>query len=378
MTFADSRKDQGPDAPDPAVQDQAIATPAAPADAMALGLAQGRAEDFERVRASGLQPGLIAKSYGSLGTAWTVEGVVNFAAAGRLRLVDKHARAGLPAVGDWVALRKSTTAGSKWRVEEILPRKTSFWRKMAGTSHKAQVVAANMEVIFIVSSLNRDFNPRRLERYLSLTAESGARPVIVLTKADLAGEELEGYIAEARELDANVPVHAVTGTTGEGVDALEQYLKPGVMVALLGSSGVGKSTLINYWLGEEYLRVNELRNDERGRHTTTHRELIHLPSGALVIDTPGMREVQLLDHGSGVEDAFDDVAALALQCRFSDCHHGEEPGCAVKAAVEAGTLDEDRLMHYFLLRAEVKEAADKHLEMQRRSVPRPSRGRRRR
>src|SRR5690606_30873584 len=157
--------------------------------------------------------------------------------------------------------------------------------KMAGTAHKTQVVAANMDIIFVTSSLNRDFNPRRLERYLAMAGESGAQPVIILTKTDLAGDELEGYVEEAEGLDQTTPVHAVSVVTGEGLSELDAYLKHGVVVALLGSSGVGKSTLINHWLGEERLRVNELRNDDRGRHTTTHRELIRLPGGALVIDT---------------------------------------------------------------------------------------------
>lgn len=354
--------------PDTALTGEALLT---------LGQSQDRAADFQRLQSEGLTPGLISKSYGSLGGVWTPDGPVNFAAAGRLRLTDKQTRAGLPAVGDWVALRRPDTAGSNWLVQEILPRKTSFWRKMAGTSHKAQIVAANMDVIFIVSSLNRDYNPRRLERYLSLARESGAQPVVVLSKADLAGDELDSYVEETLALAQDTPVHSVSAVSKEGLAEIENYLQPGKMVALLGSSGVGKSTLINHWLGGEYLRVNEIRNDERGRHTTTHRELIRLPGGALVIDTPGMREVQLLDHEGGVEDAFEDITALAEKCRFTDCTHGNEPGCAVLQAINNEELDEDRLDHYRLLRDELKQAEAKRLEMERRAKSRPQKRSRR-
>ena len=320
---------------------------------------------FAPLRAKGLVPGLIAVSYGSLGTVWTENGPQDFTAAGRLRLQDKQERSGLPAVGDWVALRPPE-AGKAWLVQEILPRRTAFWRKMAGTSHKVQVVAANMDVIFVTTSLNRDFNARRLERYLSLVRESGAKPVILLTKADLLeDDELESYLQEAQDLDVSIPVHPCSIVTGTGLDAVHQHLQPGTVTAFLGSSGVGKSSLINHFLGHERQRVNELRNDERGRHTTTHRELLVLPGGSLVIDTPGMREVTLMDHAEGLDEAFDDIMALAAECRFTDCNHGNEPGCAVQAAIESGELDEDRLDHYRVLKAEVALAEAKRLEQQR-------------
>ena len=319
-----------------------------------------------------LDPGIIAVSYGRLGTAWTSEGAIDFAVAGRLRLQDKHERSGLPAVGDWVALRRPDSSGGPWLVQEILPRKTAFWRKMAGNAHKAQVVAANMDIIFVTTSLNRDFNSRRLERYLSLARESNARPIIILTKADLAGEDEQSYLEEAQGLDAELPVHSCSIVTGQGLDDIRQYLQPGVVVAFLGSSGVGKSSLINYFMGEERLRVNGLRNDDRGRHTTTHRELLRLPWDALVIDTPGMREVTLMDHNEGLEEAFEDLRELAEQCRFSDCQHNNEPGCAIQAAIESGDLDEDRLHHYRILKAEVETAEKKRLEIERRKNARKS------
>lgn len=335
-----------------------------------------REEEFAQHRNEGLEPGIVAVSYGNLGTVWTARGAQDFTVAGRLRLTDKHKRAGLPAVGDWVALRPPATHGEAWMVQQIMPRRTAFWRKMAGTAHKTQVVAANMDTIFVVTSLNRDFNARRLERYLSLAKESGARAVIVLSKADLAGEDEESMIDEAAALDPQTPVHAVSVVDDRGLAALDAYLQPGKMVALLGSSGVGKSTLINYWLGEERMRVNEIRNDERGRHTTSHRELLRLPNGALVIDTPGMREVTLMDHAQGLEEAFEDIIALAERCRFNDCRHENEPDCAVQAAIEADELDEDRLEHYNLLRAEVKQAEEKRVEMERKRQSQSKRKRR--
>lgn len=343
-------------------------------DLQACGWSPEREAEFAPLRAEGLEPGLIAVSYGSLGVAWTSAGSVSFSTAGKLRLEEKQTRPGLPAVGDWVALRRPANSRDAWVVQEILPRRSAFWRKMAGTAHKTQVVAANMDIIFVVSSLNRDFKPRRLERYLALAGEGGAQPVIILTKTDLAGEELAGYVEETEELDQSTPVHAVSVVTGQGMAELNTYLTPGTVVALLGSSGVGKSTLINHWLGEERMRVNELRNDDRGRHTTTHRELIRLPGGALVIDTPGMREVTLMDHGEGLDETFDDIRDLAEQCRFSNCRHENEPGCAIKLAIEEDRLDEDRLDHYRILRQEVQEAEQKRVEMDRR---RQSRGGRR-
>ncbi len=346
-----------------------------PIDLSAVGWTPEREAAFAPLREQGLEPGLIAVSYGGLGTVWTAEGAMDFSAAGRLRLQEKKERAGLPAIGDWVALRRPVTQGAAWLVQEILPRRSSFWRKMAGTAHKTQVVAANMDIIFVVTSLNRDFNPRRLERYLALAGESGAQPVIILTKADLAGEDEEGMVEEAEALDPNTPVHSTSVVTQKGLAELDGYLKPGIVVALLGSSGVGKSTLINRWLGEERMRVNEIRNDERGRHTTTHRELIRLPNGALVIDTPGMREVTLMDHREGLEEAFDDIRELALECRFTDCRHENEPGCAVKLAIDDDRLDPDRLEHYVQLKAEVAQAEEKRIEMERKRQARPRRPR---
>jgi ribosome biogenesis GTPase len=218
------------------------------------------------------------------------------------------------------------------------------------------VLAANLDVVFIVSSLNEDLNLRRLERYLTLAWESGATPVILLTKADLHPDP-DAAAAEVGTIAYGVPVHPLSARTGAGVAAVREHLLPGVTAALLGSSGVGKSTLVNTLTGEELLATQAIRDDGRGRHTTTRRELVVLPGGGLVIDTPGLRELQLWEADEGLEEAFEDVAELAAQCRFSDCAHETEPGCAIQAALEDGRLTHERWESYVKLQRELE-----HLE----------------
>ena len=272
-------------------------------------------------------------------------------AAGRLA----RDGASVPAVGDWVAVRPSGPAFG--RIEAVLPRRTAFSRKAAtGPTNRTEehVLAANVDVVFLVSSFGRDLNVRRLERYLATAWESGAEPVIVVTKADLVDDaEAAIALAEVEAIAFGVPLHAVSNVSGEGLDGLAGYLRPGCTVALLGSSGAGKSTLVNRLAGRERQATQALRDDGRGRHTTTHRELVPLPSGALVLDTPGLRELQLWDAGDGVERTFEDVTALAADCRFADCSHRTEPGCAVQAALDAGTLDAERWASYEKLRREL-------------------------
>ena len=214
------------------------------------------------------------------------------------------------------------------------------------------MLAANVDVVFIVTSLNEDLSLRRLERYLILARESGAQPVVLLTKSDLADDPAASLVA-VRSVAADVPVHALSSVTGEGLDAVRSYLRPGVTAALLGSSGVGKSTLINTLAGNELLETQELRSDGQGRHTTVRRELVQLPGGALVIDTPGMRELQLWVADEALEETFDDVTSLFEHCRFADCTHESEPGCAVKAALADGTLPHERWDSYLKLEAEL-------------------------
>jgi ribosome biogenesis GTPase len=264
-----------------------------------------------------------------------------------------------PAVGDWVAV--APEEGARATIRAVLPRRTAFSRKAAtGPTNRTeeQVLAANVDTVFLVSSFGPELNVRRLERYLTTAWESGADPVIVLTKLDLvAPAESEAAIAEVQAIALGVPVHALSSVTGAGLDALGPYFTAGRTIALLGSSGVGKSTLINRLVGEDVLATSAVRDDGRGRHTTAHRELVPLPSGALVLDTPGLRELQLWDAEVGLEKTFEDVAALAAGCRFSDCAHGAEPGCAIRAALADGSLDPARWASYEKLERELRALA---------------------
>jgi ribosome biogenesis GTPase / thiamine phosphate phosphatase len=274
----------------------------------------------------------------------------------------KHEAAGrheMPAVGDWVVLRLDE--GGRCQICAVLPRTGRFARKSAGDWTEEQVVAANIDTVFLVSGLDGDFNPRRIERYLLLARDSGATPVVILNKADVA-DDVEEAIALVRTLDPEVPVLAISAADGRDFDSLEPYLQPGRTVALLGSSGVGKSSIVNRLVGSKVLPTRSVReSDSRGRHASVHRQMIPLPSGALVIDTPGMRELQLWGTESGNADSFADITALAPGCRFRDCRHLKEPGCAVKAAAEEGTLDPARYDNFVKL-CEEREELEKRQE----------------
>jgi ribosome biogenesis GTPase / thiamine phosphate phosphatase len=294
--------------------------------------------------ASGLEPGRVTVQHRGSWEVVTERGDSLTEITGRLH---HEAEPGeLPVVGDWVGLRDGL-------IDAVLPRTSKFSRKTPWTEVSEQVLVANVDVAFLVMGLDeRDYNVRRLERYLTTAWEGGAEPVIVLNKADLATDR-EAQVAETEAVAFGVSVHAVSAETGEGVDELRRHLAGNRTAALLGSSGVGKSSLINRLLGEERFRIAGVRSDGRGRHTTTHRELVAVPGGGVIIDTPGLRELQLWETDEGLDQAFVDVADLILQCRFSDCEHRTEPGCAIKAALADGYLPAERWESYLKLQREL-------------------------
>ena len=269
-----------------------------------------------------------------------------------------------PAVGDYV-IAAWPEDDSNAVITGLFPRKSCFLRKAAGTGRQEQVVAANIDTVFICMSLNSNFNIRRLERYLSAAYDSGADPVAVLTKSDLCSDA-EDRAAAVRNAAPSVDVLAISSLDGD-YEAVVNYILPGKTVAFIGSSGVGKSTLINKLTGTDSIATREIRNDDKGRHTTTHRELIVLPNGAFVIDTPGMRELGMWDSGDGIDTAFADIEELSRACKYADCTHTSEPGCAVLRAIEDGTLDAVRLASYRKLKTENGYAADnrRYLEAKR-------------
>jgi len=298
-----------------------------------------------------VEPARVAIEFNHMYRVWTERSEIGATVSGRLK---HHAasRSELPAVGDWVMVRRRP-ADDQAAIIAVLPRRSWFSRKTAGTVTDEQVVAANVDVVFLAMALDGDFSSRRLERYLLLARESGADPVIVLTKPDLS-ITVTAQVADVRAVSGDLPVYVVSPKSGLGVEPVADYLGRGRTGALLGSSGVGKSTLINRLVGEEVQKTREVRaSNSKGRHTTIHRELIRLPSGGLIIDTPGMRELQLWDVGEAVRESFDDIETLAVTCHFVNCRHIGEPRCAVKAALSAGRLDPARLKSYLRIQEEL-------------------------
>jgi len=270
-----------------------------------------------------------------------------------------------PTVGDFVRLAFNPSGDSQ--ILETLPRRSFFARRDPTPGRGQQAVAANFDYVFVTTSLNQEFNLRRLERYLSLALQSGAQPVVILTKADLC-PDVPGRILAAETAACGAPVHAISTLTGQGMEALAPYLEPGRVIVLAGSSGVGKSSLINALCGQQMMQTGGIREDDsRGRHTTVHRQMLQLPGHALIIDTPGMREMGMYDAGEGVGEAFAEIEALAAACRFADCSHTGEPGCAVCAAVEAGALSPERLESYRKLSREAHFGEDKGDYLRRKS-----------
>jgi ribosome biogenesis GTPase len=273
-------------------------------------------------------------------------------------------RSALPAVGDWVALRPGETDGPAL-IRAILPRRTWFSRRAAGRRTDEQVVAANIDTVLVVFGLDRPVKRNAIDRYLVVAAASGAEPVVVLNKADLS-DDLPADLAEARAAAGTVPVFAVSATASPGVEALEPLLKVGRTLALLGPSGAGKSTIVNRLLGSELLPTGGVRDwDARGRHTSVHRQLVVRAAGGLIVDTPGMRELRLWDDDAGVHATFTDVEDLSANCRFRDCQHDQEPGCAIKAAVDSGALDAGRYESFMKLQRERADLGKERTERAR-------------
>ncbi len=300
----------------------------------------------------GFEPARVVRQHRDLATLVTAAGELAAEVSGRFRR-DARGPADFPAAGDWVAVR--AVPRGRALIESVLPRRGAFTRKAAGEAVEAQIIAANIDTVFLVSGLDGDFNLRRIERYVTAAWSSGAAPVIVLNKAALRAD-LEDVAAATAAVAPGVPIVTAAAREDGGLDGLAPFLVPGTTIAFLGSSGVGKSTMINRLLGEERFATTAVSDAEagRGRHTTTSRELVRLPGGALLIDTPGLRELGLWADDEGLDKTFGEIERLAARCRFPDCSHENEPGCAVRQAVEAGTVAAERWESYLKLRRELR------------------------
>ncbi|TMB95882.1 MAG: ribosome small subunit-dependent GTPase A [Chloroflexi bacterium] len=305
----------------------------------------------------GAEPARVAEELKGAYRIINQRGVVSAFLPGRF--LHAAASGGLPSAGDWV-LARSLPGEDRALIERLLERRTKLSRQQAGEKTGEQLLAANVDIVFVVASLNREYNVRRIERYLTAVWESGARPILVLNKADLA-ENTASALAETQVAAPGVPVQLTSAATGEGIEPLQRHLNPRETGVFVGSSGVGKSSIINRLAGREQQAVHDVRSsDDRGRHTTTSRQLLVLPGRGVIIDTPGLRELQLWDGGGGAGQTFAEIAALAQRCAFRDCTHEREPGCAVRAALEAEELDEGRLRSYRKLERERLFIARKH------------------
>lgn len=318
-------------------------------------------EHFAAYEAEGFTVGRVALEHKHLYRIYTQHGeqMTDLLAevTGKLRY-QAYGREDYPAVGDWVVIAPRHEE-KRASIHAILPRMSKFSRKVAGDTVEEQIVATNVNTVFLVTALNQDFNVRRIERYLILAWESGATPVILLSKADLC-DDVEDKVREVQSVALGVPIHVISSLEKQGLDELAPYVREGQTVALLGSSGVGKSTLINALHGQDIMATGGIREgDDRGKHTTTHRELVLLPNGGILIDTPGMRELQLWDADEGLSDSFRDIEEFASQCQFRDCEHHREPGCAVREALRDGSLDQSRYDNYVKLQRELAYLARK-------------------
>jgi ribosome biogenesis GTPase len=329
----------------------------------------------QQINIAGLELGRVVAQFSKQYRLITELGEVTAGVTGKFEY-NATDRCDFPSVGDWVVI-EHLLGESRAVIHAVLPRRSAMIRKEAGNRVDGQVIGANMDFLFIVNALNQDFNLRKIERYLVAAWESQAQPVILLTKADLCSNPDE-YISLVHSIAPGVPVHTVSAVKDLGMDELSIYLTPGSTVAIIGSSGVGKSTLLNWFADQDLQTVQSIReNDARGRHTTTHRELFVLPNGSIMIDTPGMRELQLWDTESGWHTTFADIEKLALACRYRDCQHQSESGCAVKQAIEGNELDSHRYANYLKTKKELNYLARKEQtvnQQSRRNNKKPKKG----
>ncbi len=333
----------------------------------ALGFGPFFEQQLQSTDGGNVIPARIAAEHRGAYEVWSNTGSGRAQLAGRLRL--ELDDAGSPGVGDWVVVKDAPDSDHATLIERVLARRTVFTRGAAGREARAQVVAANVDLVFAVCGLDSDFNVRRIERYLARIWASGAQPAVILNKADLC-DDLAGRVDDVESLCAGVPIHVTSALHSRGIETVRACIRDGMTVALVGSSGAGKSTLVNALLGEDRMRTGEVRaGDGRGCHITTHRQLVLLPGGGLLVDTPGMRELQLVDE-DGLDTVFGDIAALATSCRFRDCRHETEPGCAVKQAVASGELDAERLAHFRKLEREARAYELRNDERKRRQSER--------
>lgn len=317
-------------------------------------------EEIKKYTDKNLKPARVTMESKNLYKLYTDIGEVEAKVSGKF-MYEAMSKADFPSVGDWVAisLREDEKNAT---IHSVLPRKSSFLRKVAGTIPDSQVIAANFDYVFIMTSLNNNFSLRRIERYLAIAWDSGGLPIIILSKADLC-DNIDEKVSSVESITPGVPIHAVSSETGDGIETLFNYVASGNTITIVGSSGVGKSTLLNKLSNENLMDTSAIREeDSKGRHTTTHRQMFLLPSGGLIIDTPGTRELGLWDIDSGITETFGDIEGIALGCKFKDCKHEKEPGCKVREALVDGILDSKRLDSYVKLKKELKyiEAKNQH------------------
>ncbi|WP_102401770.1 ribosome small subunit-dependent GTPase A [Haloimpatiens massiliensis] len=326
-------------------------------DLKELGLKDNIIKEFKSLY-EGMYLGRVACEQKNYYKVITEKGVISARVSGKI-MYNACSIASYPAVGDWVAMDRDEDSQGEAIIHGTLERYSKFSRKTVGPKDDEQIIAVNIDIVFITMSLNNNFNLRRLERYISTAWESGAKPIVLLTKADLC-EDLDEKLLEVSKVAIGVDILVVSSLTNEGIDKVKDYITKGKTVAFIGSSGVGKSTLINKFLGYEKMKVSEIREcDGKGRHTTTYRELLVIPKGGVVIDTPGMRELPIMDIEDGIESAFRDIEELTINCRFGNCTHNEEPGCAVKEAISKGIISEKRYKSYIKLKKEAEFMAKK-------------------